>query len=113
MKFKQTTERRISAAVRIALVALLCLANIALLLVLGFFLQTHAAYIYLLLELEGLILVLRIQSQAGSPTYKLAWTIVILAMPAAGLIMYLLWGGNTHPRRHTAPTVPPPPPHQD
>ena len=113
MKFKQTTERRISAAVRIALVALLCLANIALLLVLGFFLQTHAAYIYLLLELVGLILVLRIQSQAGSPTYKLAWTIVILAMPAAGLIMYLLWGGNTQRRRHIAANVPPPPPHKD
>ena len=53
MKIKQTTERRISAAVRIALVAALCLANIALLLALGFFLQTFAAYIYLLLEALG------------------------------------------------------------
>ena len=53
MKLKQTTERRISAAIRIAFVAALCVVNIVLLLVLGFFLQTYAAYIYLLLELFG------------------------------------------------------------
>ena len=100
MKIKQTTERRISAAVRIALVAALCLANIALLLALGFFLQTFAAYIYLLLEALGLILVVRVQNRAGSPTYKLAWTIVILTLPAAGMAMYALWGGNTQRRRH-------------
>ena len=86
MRIQQTTERRISAAVRIALVAALCLANVALLLALGFFLQTYAAYIYLLLEGVGLILVVRIQNQAGSPSYKLAWTIVILLLPAAGAV---------------------------
>ena len=112
MRIKQTTERRISAAARLALVAVLCAVNILLLLALGFFLQTYAAYIYLLLEVMGLVLVVWIQNQAGSPTYKLAWTIVILALPAAGMTMYALWGGNTQHRRHAAARIPPPP-HKD
>ena len=54
-KVKQTTERRISAAMRIALVALLFLANLAVIFLLAYYLQTHAVLAYLGLEVVGVV----------------------------------------------------------
>ena len=30
----------------------------------------------------------------GNPSYKIAWAVLILAFPVAGLTIYLLFGGN-------------------
>ena len=48
---KQTTERRISASLRIALVLLLLVLNIASVVILTYFLQSHAFIFFALLEL--------------------------------------------------------------
>ncbi len=112
MKVKQTTERRISAAMRIALVAVLFLGNLALVFLLSYYLQRHAVLVYLALEVVGIIVTIRIQGQEGSPSYKLAWTITVLAVPVAGLIMYILWGGG-YQRSHQHLDPAPPPPYKD
>ena len=108
MKLKQTRERRISAAMRLLLVVVLLLANIALFVWLAFFLQTNATLFYLLFEAVAIVTAIQLSGSWGSGSYKLAWTIVILALPVAGLVMYGLWGGGAQRKKQMLHQIPPP-----
>ena len=112
MKIKQTTERRISAALRIGLVALLLCTNVAIVVLLSVFLQTHAVLVYLALQMIGLIVTVGIQGRWGSPSYKTAWTILVLGFPVTGVILYLLWGGSAQRKKQMLQPMAPPP-HKD
>lgn len=91
---KQTTERRVSASLRIALAAALLLLNIGAVVLLTVFLQAHAAIVFGVMEAVAIAAAISIQSSPASASYKLAWTLLVVAVPVAGLILYILWGGN-------------------
>ena len=38
-------------------------------------------------------------NRSGSPSYKVSWMLLVLAVPVAGIILYVLWGGN-HQAKH-------------
>lgn len=105
---KQTTERRISASLRIALVLLLLLLNIASVVILSFFLQVHAFVIFTILELIAICVAINIQSKPTSGSYKLAWTLLVVALPVGGMVLYVLWGGNIVSKRLNLLPLPPP-----
>jgi len=96
---KQTTERRISASLRIILVAALLLLNIAAVFLLTAFLEEHAAIVFAFMEIIAIIVAINIQSSHSSGSYKLAWTLLVVALPVAGLILYVLWGGNLQSKK--------------
>lgn len=98
---KQTTERRISATLRITLVVLLLLLNIASVVFLAFFLEETSAIAYAIMELAAILVAINIQSSQQSPSYKMAWTLLVVAVPVAGIILYVLWGGNIQSKRLT------------
>ena len=98
---KQTTERRISASLRIALVVVLLFLNIGAVFLLSIFLQEHAAIAFAVLEFLAIIVAVDIQSSRCSASYKLAWTLLVVALPVAGLILYVLWGGNIQSKQLT------------
>ena len=95
---QQKTERRISAALRLGLVAVLLLAQIALVLFLSDLLRQRMAMAYTVLELLALAYAFRINSRPGGSSYKLGWTLLILTVPVVGLILYWLWNGD-HPQK--------------
>ena len=97
-KVQQKTERRISAALRLGLVAVLLLAQIALVLFLSDLLRQRMAMAYTVLELLALAYAFRINSRPGGGSYKLGWTLLILTVPVVGLILYWLWNGD-HPQK--------------
>ena len=105
---KQTTERRISATLRIAMAAVLLLLNIGSVILLTAFLQVHAALVFAVLELAAIAVAVNIQSSPVSASYKLAWTLLVVALPVAGMILYVLWGGNIQSKRLNLLPVPPP-----
>ena len=106
---KETTERRISATLRLALVLALLVLNVAVVLLLAYFLQTHSAIaVTLLLEAAAIAVAIHIQSSTSSASYKLAWTLLVVAVPVAGLILYVLWGGNIQSKRLNLLLVKPP-----
>lgn len=105
---KQTTERRISATLRLALVLLLVVANIAAVVLLTYFLQVHAFIIFAALELIAIGVAVGIQSKQTSASYKLAWTLLVVALPVGGMILYVLWGGNVQGKRLNLLPIPPP-----
>lgn len=105
---KQTTERRISASLRIALVLLLLVLNIASVVILTYFLQSHAFIIFAVLELIAIGVAVNIQSSASTGSYKLAWTLLVVALPVAGMVLYVLWGGNVQSKKLNLLPLPPP-----
>ena len=106
---KQTTERRISATLRLAMVAALLLMNLVAVSTLTYFLQINSAIAFALLEAAAIAMAVNIQSTPVSASYKLAWTLLLVAVPVAGLILYVLWGGNIQSKRLGLLPIKPPP----
>ena len=105
---KQTTERRVSATLRIAMAVILLLLNIASVILLTSFLQVHAAIAFAILEIIAIAVAVNIQSSPVSASYKLAWTLLVVALPVAGMVLYVLWGGNIQSKRLNLLPTPPP-----
>ena len=87
-------ERRISAATCILLCALTVLAQIATSALLTYFLREKASFVYGFLVFVGAIVAIRVYIRPGSPSYKMAWMCLLLALPVTGMILFLLWGGG-------------------
>ena len=54
------------------------------------------------LELFGVITVIWLVSKQENPSYKLAWVIVILALPIVGIVFYLTFGNKKMPKKHSS-----------
>lgn len=93
-QIQQKTERRISAALRLVLVAVLLVVQIAVVFVLSYLLEHRMALAYMALELVALAYTLRIWCRSGSSSYKFGWVLLILTVPVVGLILYWLWSGD-------------------
>lgn len=91
---QERTERRISAATSIGMCVLTVLAQIATTLLLTHFLKEKASYVYSLLVLIGAVFAIRVYQRPGSPSYKLVWMCLLLALPVSGMILFCLWGGT-------------------
>lgn len=103
---QQRGERRIAAALRIALVVVLVALQIAVVFLISRYLWQHAALLYTVLQFVGLCVAVGIYSSSGDGDYKLTWIVLILFAPVAGLILYLLWGGNSQRKRLNAQARP-------
>ena len=110
--FQQRGERRIAAALRIALAAALLAVQVLFVVLTTRYLKDHFALIYGALEGIALITALYIYNKPGDLSYRVAWIIPILFVPVVGLILYLLWGGDTQRKRLQRQTVPKLPPEE-
>lgn len=77
---------------RIFYVALAFLLQLSWLLLMALRIAAYSKYIATALSIAGVLIVLLIVNKKINPAYKLAWTILILALPILGLTMYLLFG---------------------
>lgn len=93
-RVQQKTERRISAGLRLALVAVLLLLQIAVVVALSLLLQQKMALVYTALGLLAVVVAIWVYTRPGSSSYKIGWALLILAVPVAGLILYLLWNSQ-------------------
>ncbi|WP_295579592.1 cardiolipin synthase [uncultured Oscillibacter sp.] len=100
-------ERRISAFTSISLCVLTVIAQIATTLLLTHFLREKASYVYALLEIAGAIVAIRVYQRAGSPSYKLVWMCLLLALPVSGMILFCLWGGTHQAKSLSLRKIPP------
>ncbi len=105
---QQKGERRIAAALRIALAVLLLALQICFVLLTARYLRNHFAYIYAALEVAALLVALHIYNKPGDLSYRVAWVIPILFAPVVGLILYWLWGGDTQRKRLDRAVTPTP-----
>ncbi len=96
---QQRTERRISAALRLVLVAVLLVAQIALVFLLSTLLKQRMALAYTALELLAAVVAIGIWSRPGATSYKIGWIMLVLFVPVVGVILYLLWNGARQSKR--------------
>lgn len=90
----ERAERRISAAACILMCAVTVLAQIATTFLLTKFLKESGSIIYGFLVLIGFIVAVRVYHRPGSPSYKLAWMCLLLALPVTGMLLFWAWGGS-------------------
>ena len=107
-RIKQRTERRISAFTSLTMCAVVVLVQIASTLLLTVFLHEYASIFYAALELLGAVVAIRIYTRSGSPSYKLVWMCLLLALPVAGMILFFLWGGTHQAKTLSLKKVAPP-----
>lgn len=103
----ERVERKVSAATSILMCALSVLAQIATTLLLTYFLQEKASFVYAFLELAGFIVAIGVYQRSGSPSYKLVWMCLLSVLPVAGMILFFLWGGAQQAKQLSLKTVPP------
>lgn len=96
---QQKTERRISAALRLALTAILLLLQIALVLFLSYLLRSRLMFGYVVVQVIAVVCALRIYNRPGGLSYKAGWILLVLALPVVGLILYYLWNGSRPGKR--------------
>lgn len=96
---QQRTERRISAALRLGMVAVLLVAQIALVFLLSDVLKQRMALVYSALELLAAVVAITIWSRPGATSYKISWIMLVLFVPVVGVILYLLWNGARPSKR--------------
>lgn len=94
LQTEERTERRISAVTSLSMCALTVIAQIAITLILTRFLREKTYVVYAALEIMGAIFAIRVYQRPGSPSYKLAWMCLLLALPVSGMILFCLWGGT-------------------
>ncbi len=76
------------------------LTALALLLVMAFvifstvYITNNVYWAYMLFEFFSIICAIIVVSKKGAPSYKMAWIALILAIPFAGWLLYLIFGGN-------------------
>ena len=102
-------ERRISAAISLGMCALTVVAQIATTLLLTTFLREKASYFYAVLELLGAVTAIGVYQRSGSPSYKLVWMCLLLALPVAGMLLFWLWGGTHQAKSLSLRKIPPTP----
>lgn len=105
----ERTERRISAATSISMCVLTIIAQIITSLLLSYFLREKASIAYGVLLLIGAIFAIGVYQRPGSPTYKLVWMCLLVAVPVAGVILFFLWGGTRQAKSLSLRKIPPVP----
>lgn len=106
-KSREYAERRISAATSLLLCVLTVAAQIAVTLLLVHFLEERASFVYGVLEFIGAVVAVRVYLRSGSPSYKLSWMCLLLALPVSGMILFCIWGGTQQAKQLSLKPVTP------
>ncbi len=81
-----------------AFVAYLILLQLLFILSIVSILSVYSKFIHRILNLLSIIMVIYVMNKDENPSYKLAWIVVIMAVPIFGGLLYLLFGGQKVPK---------------
>ena len=85
---------------RVVIVAFFILLQIIALLVTMVWLSEYRQWVHTLLTAVALITIVYLMYDRTNASYKIAWIILILAFPVAGVSIYMTFGGRKLSRRH-------------
>ncbi len=87
-------KRAVKLPVRVILIALLILVQLAVLVVSVYLLSDKALWVYVCFESISIAMVIFVVNQRNNPSYKIMWVLFILIFPLVGGLIYLFWGGG-------------------
>ena len=95
----KSVKRGVTLPVRAIIASLLILVQIGFFVLIGVYMQRWATVIYTVVQLIAIVIVFTILNKRDNPSYKLTWTVFILAAPFVGGVTFFLWGnGKVKPR---------------
>ncbi len=83
-----------SGIIRVSIVAVLVLVQLAAIIGLSIWLTGYTVYIYAAIEIASIFIMIGLVNDNRSPSFKISWICVILVVPLTGHLMYALWGKN-------------------
>lgn len=84
---------------KIFVVGVIVIAELSILLAIVWNLSLNYATIYGILVVLSVLLIVYVINRNDNPYYRLAWTIIILAVPPIGAVSYLVFGGKQVPKK--------------
>lgn len=93
-KLKGRFKSSLSGLYKALLVGLLVAFQFCVILLLPYLLRTNSVYFYMILEIASIIVILNLINDNRSPSYKISWICICLALPISGHIMFILWGNQ-------------------
>lgn len=91
-EMKGKIKWNISEIIRVIIVGVLVLLQIAIILILSYVLRSFSAFFYGFLQVLSIAIIISLVNDHKSPSYKISWICIVLALPITGHIMYGLWG---------------------
>lgn len=98
-QLKGTAKIYLSGLLRVVLVGLLVLLQMAVVFMFTYWLRGNFIYIYLTLELFAAIFGIYLVNVYRNSSYKIAWLCIFMIFPISGHIMFLLWGNRLSRKR--------------
>lgn len=96
----KNAEKKIAGIMRLFVVGLTVLGQIFLLALVVSRLKANALFLYIFLELMGLVTILWLIGNDHNSSYAVVWVVIILILPVFGFLLFLLWGrGATKGRK--------------
>jgi len=96
----KNAEKKIAGIMRLFVVGLTVVGQIFLLALVVSRLKANALFLYIFLELMGLVTILWLIGNNHNTSYTALWLVIILLLPVFGFLLYLLWGrGATKGRK--------------
>lgn len=98
---KHRIKKSISGIIRGITVGIAVILQLVMMVVMVYYMQFYASWLYLTIEILGIILVFLLVNDGES--YKHFWIIIVLALPVVGFILYFMWGRkrtNSKANRH-------------
>ena len=88
----------IDAAIRVLLATASVIAQILFFLWLTDTMVSAGSYLYTAIQAFSFFTIVKLVNRHDSPSYKIAWILIVFLMPVFGLILYFLWGRANHRR---------------
>lgn len=88
-------QSNMGGLLRVIMIILLALMQIAMIVILQFYITQNTVYFYMLIEIFALLGIVSIVNNNSSPAYKIGWISIITLLPIAGFIMFFIWGRRT------------------
>lgn len=92
MKAEVKAKANISGIIRVVTVGILVLLQISFIVAISFILRSFSAFFYGFLQVLSIAIIISLVNDHKSPSYKISWICIVLALPVTGHIMYGLWG---------------------
>ena len=98
-KKKQREYSYAKTFLRFLVIFMLFWVDLAIILVVSYFLNRYTVYLYALFEFLSIIVMIPLIASDRNAAYKLYWLGVALVLPIAGHVMYLFWGRSVINRK--------------
>lgn len=97
----KTVEKQISyIPLRFIIAMLLTIAEIATIIAIVFILCYYVPYFYVLAYITEIACVLKIIASSDNPDYKVPWLVIVLVLPVAGFMLYLMLYSRTFKKKY-------------